>query len=317
MKIIALLPFRNEEWILPTYISSMKLIADEIIAVYDDCEDKSIEILKANNVIVMRNKNWEANATAEDSRKQLLEIGRKRGGTHFICLDADEVFSSSFIPKARGIINCLVPGQKLLMPWLYLWNGTESYRKETIGFTAGLKDFAFCDDQEMDYDDKIIHGSRTPSNNIICIKDKVIDNINDASVLHFHFVNYEFAVYKSIYYMCFELIQTPKRLHYINKGYACVFNENPQCERTDPNWFKGLVLPDLFQLNNKILVYISEIYQLFDQKGIEYFELLQIWSIPELQKEFIKRTGRHPRTWKEPIYYRLRTSLKNILKIRR
>ena len=30
MKIVAMLPFKNEEWVLPAYISSLSKIADEI-----------------------------------------------------------------------------------------------------------------------------------------------------------------------------------------------------------------------------------------------------------------------------------------------
>ena len=29
-------------------------------------------------------------------RRKLLELGREHGGTHFICLDADEAVSSNF-----------------------------------------------------------------------------------------------------------------------------------------------------------------------------------------------------------------------------
>jgi len=36
MKIVAMLPFKNEEWVLPAYISSLSKIADEIIALDDN-----------------------------------------------------------------------------------------------------------------------------------------------------------------------------------------------------------------------------------------------------------------------------------------
>ena len=45
MKVIALLPFKNEEWCLPAYLHNTKVIADEIIAIDDGSTDNSVKIL--------------------------------------------------------------------------------------------------------------------------------------------------------------------------------------------------------------------------------------------------------------------------------
>jgi len=41
---------------------------------------------------------------------------------------------------------------------------------------------------------------------------------------------------------------------------------------------------------------MPKILEHFDNKGIEYFEGLRIWHIPQLTEEFVKRTGRQPNT---------------------
>ena len=46
MKIIALLPFKNEEWILPSYLHNTTKIVDEIISIDDGSIDNSDKILK-------------------------------------------------------------------------------------------------------------------------------------------------------------------------------------------------------------------------------------------------------------------------------
>lgn len=52
MKVIALLPFKNEAWILPAYLSSIKQIADEIIALDDGSTDGGDQLLLRNGAIV-------------------------------------------------------------------------------------------------------------------------------------------------------------------------------------------------------------------------------------------------------------------------
>ena len=46
MKVIGLIPFKNEEHFLPTYLSNVKPICDEIIAVDDHSTDNSRKIME-------------------------------------------------------------------------------------------------------------------------------------------------------------------------------------------------------------------------------------------------------------------------------
>ena len=52
MKVIGILPFKNEEHFLPTYLSNVKPICDEIIAVDDYSTDNSRKIMEDAGVIV-------------------------------------------------------------------------------------------------------------------------------------------------------------------------------------------------------------------------------------------------------------------------
>ena len=52
MKVIGLIPFKNEEHFLPTYLSNVKPICDEIIAVDDHSTDNSRKIMEDAGVIV-------------------------------------------------------------------------------------------------------------------------------------------------------------------------------------------------------------------------------------------------------------------------
>ena len=52
MKVIGLLPFKNEEYFLPTYLSNVTKVCDEIIAVDDNSTDNSRQIIEDAGVIV-------------------------------------------------------------------------------------------------------------------------------------------------------------------------------------------------------------------------------------------------------------------------
>ena len=52
MKVIAILPFKNEEKFLPTYLSNVQPICDEIIAIDDHSTDNSRQIMEDAGVIV-------------------------------------------------------------------------------------------------------------------------------------------------------------------------------------------------------------------------------------------------------------------------
>ena len=47
MKVVSLLPFKNEEWVLPSYLYSIKRLSDEIIAIDDGSTDNSVKILES------------------------------------------------------------------------------------------------------------------------------------------------------------------------------------------------------------------------------------------------------------------------------
>ena len=52
MKVIALLPFKNEEWVLKSYLYSVSQICDQIIAIDDESIDGSSKILEDSGATV-------------------------------------------------------------------------------------------------------------------------------------------------------------------------------------------------------------------------------------------------------------------------
>ena len=66
----------------------------------------------------------------------------------------------------------------------------------------------------------------------------------------------------------------------------CIRDSLPTVENFDPDWNESsYVRKDL----------LPGIFKYFEDYGVEYFEKLNIWHIPQLRNYFIKETARKPR----------------------
>lgn len=307
MKIIALLPVKNEEWILSTYIHSMKSVADEIIALDDNSIDNTRQILIDNGVIVLESDN-STTVNMSQKRTLLLEEGRKRGGTHFIWLDADEIFSNNFIKDFKYFINKLKTGEKLILPWITLWK--DSYRERIDGvWKENYKDVIVYDTPDLSFENKELSEGRTQGFN-----NKIIKLSRDeGAILHFQFVNFEDSQIKQAWYRCVELIQYKKDPKKINNTYSISLDNNRVKTRTISNHFlENTILPINFATKKD--EYIKEISNLFNKYGIKFFEPLDIWYIKELRDRFIREVGREPKVKKFPNWLVRLNNIKNKIK---
>lgn len=307
MKIVALAPVKNEEWILPTYISSMKKIADEIIVLDDNSTDSTAEILKNENITVIHPEHSDK-INMSQKRLALLSEGRKRGGTHFIWLDADESFDSNFLELGRDIIAKLTPGQKIALPWITLWKSIDQERVDGV-WKENLKDVIVYDSPEYTFEDKDLSEGRTqgPNNNVLNLK------IDQAVILHFQFLHFDDVQAKQAWYRCIELLQSKRSARKINNMYA-VGLDGPgvKVENTKPHWFTNIQLPS--QGSHKKKWYIEDMVRMFSERGILTFEPLEIWRVEELKKIFVETTGRLPKSKTFPKWLIKLNTIKNKIK---
>lgn len=292
MKVIALLQFKNEEWILPTYLSSIRQIADEIIAIDDGSTDKSRHIVEAaGGVVFDHDEKLMAGWPEYSLREKLLSLGRDRGGTHFICLDADEAFTAPFHHYCRELLKTLKPGQKIYLQWLALWKSPYYYRQDTSVWSNNFKDFAFCDDGKAKHDYAFVGVGRTPGPNE---PPRLVVKPEFGAVLHFQFVPWERFQMKQAWYRCAELLNAPQDMANINSKYAITLDDPAAATTPIPSaWLSGIEIPAGIETLPPAW-HQDEILGWFEKYGIEYFEPLQIWHIPQLAKEFQGRVGRAP-----------------------
>lgn len=301
MKIVALLPIKNEAWSLPVFLSSVKAITNDIIAVEDGSTDGSKEMLKKAGVKVYSLPVVPGNRWPMSKYRQfLLEKGRAMGGTHFIWLDADEAFTYPFVKNAQESIGKLKPGQKIMMPFLTLWKSRNEYRdKDGSLWDGNYKDFIVYDVPEYRFEEKFSHEARTEGPNAPenCIR---ID-IKDGAVLHFQAAAWEFFQTKQAFYRCSESINFPKEKVRVNQTYAVTLDDSSaKTSHVPEEWLKGIEIPENLEKTPPGWQ-MGQMLEWFDKYGIEYFEPLEIWHLPKLREEFVKRTGREPHShWMSP-----------------
>ena len=308
MKVIALLPFRNEEWCLPSYLHNTTKIVDEIIAIDDGSIDSSAKILEdagakvySSEKLIKFNSGWSEGSI----RAELLKLGREAGGTHFVCLDADETFTNPLVENFQELIPQLQPGEKMSLQWLALWKSYSSYRHDATVWSNNWKDFVVCDDPSLSYNhNQHMHVGRTP----VSVSDinneswRRLENEHGA-VMHFQFSAYNNFQLKQCWLRCSELIQEPHNFQGINIKYSItLLEQNVGLEEMPKSWYDGIVLPKVenFDPEWKDSSFVRAdllpgIYKYFEDYGVEFFENLNIWHVPQLRNYFMKQTGRMPR----------------------
>lgn len=224
-----------------------------------------------------------------DVRSALLQEGRRRGGTHFLVLDADEALTPQAGEYLRGNLAAMKPGSRMLMQWIICWKSTRRYRIGRSIWNLPYKDFAFRDSPLADYSlGTGIHLPRTPATP--GANDLRVPSAH-GGVLHFQFAFWESTQVKQAWYQCIEYLQGEKSARQVNRMYMISKEDAHAKVAPLPQEWLPKFMPSAPGKDWRS----AEVYQWFDEYGIEYFEPLDIWGVAEFKAEFIRRVGRHPR----------------------
>src|SRR5580698_3243707 len=128
MKIIALMPVKNEAWILKTTLPQLKHFVDDIVALDGESKDDTQALIEEFGGTVIPQGNPKVDYAGW--RQRLLAEARKRKATHQVWLDADEAFTTNFQTTFRNRLEQMRPGQKLSLDWLCLWKNPRQMRSD-------------------------------------------------------------------------------------------------------------------------------------------------------------------------------------------
>lgn len=180
-KIVGLMAVRNEAQIIANSLQALALYADEIIVLDDASTDNTVAVIRSLQTQcciaqIIEKESWYRDEPGD--RNKLLAAGRAVGGTHFIMIDADEIFTANLLENnlLKNKILALKPGDKMTVTWINLWRSPDAYRYDSSVWSEGAADAIFCDDGQCSYDSAFIHTPRTPSNLIGKIYDLILDD---------------------------------------------------------------------------------------------------------------------------------------------
>ena len=282
-KIVGLIPVRNEQHLIGQCLKALSRYTDAMVVLDDASDDHTLEEVKAhakeyNVERIIEKKQWYRDEPGD--RNAMLQAGREIGGTHFIVMDADEMFTANCADNyfLRSRILELKSGDRLLLNWIQLWRSVSQYRFDNSVWTWNYKDFIFADDGACSYQSDFINTRRTPGN--LSGANKKIEGY-EYGVMHFQFVNWRNLLIKQAWYRCLEHIRNPQKpISEINTLYAPACDEtNIHVEKAPNYWFNNYDFFNAEIFNTPEVWREKQILLWFQLHGKDFFADLDIWNI--------------------------------------
>ena len=308
MKVIALLPVKNEAWVLEHTLQCLSSFSDIILVNDQQSSDGSRDVACRFPKAVWIDS--PESGICEQGRWRLLDIARDYEGENLLwCTDADELVSPSVVRHfLDSHQDALRRGTVVESLYCHFWNSPTRYRTGLGAYAPYWKPIAIVDDRCLDYDrspELPLHQERVP----IAAHATHI-RMEDAPVLHLQWLLPNRSQMRQAWYRCRELIQRQRSTAEINRFYSITLPQwRVPTDAIPGEWLQGFTLPAT-GVDREPTWQQDEILAWFDTRGVEFFEPLEIWHVPVLRDEFKRRIGRTPladRSYREAFPKRART----------
>jgi hypothetical protein len=136
VKLIGLMPVRNEAWCLGFTLRVALKWCDEVVVLNHNSTDGTAAILEDisdepfSRLQIMDNadSSWHE----MEHRQQLLKQARMDRATHIAIIDADEFLTANLLPMIRDAVEMVAPGALLELPGYNLRNGTGQFHANGV-----------------------------------------------------------------------------------------------------------------------------------------------------------------------------------------
>ena len=242
MKLVAIMPVKNEDWVLAFSLRVALLWCDQVVTLNHGSTDNTRVILEQcaheskGRVLITDSDSpgW----PEMEHRQALLDIARNYEATHIALIDADEVLCGDSLPCVRQHIEGLAPGRFVQVAMHCMWRGLHQYRTDPGSVWSNRRDLAlaFADAPRLEFAarDGYQHHSRTPRGAI------QYRAPNPLGVMHLQFADWRRLVAKHALYKARERVTYPQKpVAEIERMYNMALDERGiQVSTTPREWLE-------------------------------------------------------------------------------
>lgn len=281
MKLLAIVPVRNEEWILRQNLQVLTRLCDAVFVADQHSTDRTPDICREfARVHYLRND--APYPSPENRRHILLNAARDYDGCNVILtVDADEILTATALtdPGWPMLLDSLQPGDSVLLRWVMLWKHPRRYRDDRSVWADRWVPFLFRDDRQTNYAAGNWHEPRVPQAFTWEAR-----RFEPVKVLHYQFVAWERMLSKQSHCRVLELLRSPRASAVaINQQYIITKDERRMILRdVPPDWIEpwlseGIGLEHF--RHPALFWYDIEILRFFAQHGAQRFADLDVWDV--------------------------------------
>ena len=283
--IVALIPTKNEAWIIGRALACASLWADHIVVADQGSYDSTREIARSfPKVILLDNSN--ADFSEIDRQRLMIDAARTIPGDKvLVAIDADEILSANVVESDawRNAVDAS-PGTVIAFAKLDLYPIPDTYCLHSVEDRGAYLPFAYIDDGAA-HDGGIIHTTRIPQpDNAPTVQ------LDDIVLLHYSMCNMRRFESKDRWYACFDRSTFPQ------KSIVSIHRSNDWVDRlragfrvrpTRTEWFDayeraGIDVRGVDWETGSGMGWFwwdFDILRMFQRYGIDTFAMLDLWSV--------------------------------------
>jgi hypothetical protein len=289
MKILAIMPVRNEDWVLGLSLRVALRWCDQVIVADHGSTDGSRDIMNElgrDGVIVRddRESGWHE----MEQRQMLLDTAREYGATHIALVDADEVITADILPHMRRLVEASRDGWMLDLP-LYNVRHGDQYHTNGVWGNRWVAT-AFLDNPQLHWAGDCFH-HREPFGVNRWHRAKPVAQ-GDGGVMHFWGASERRLIAKHALYRMTERIRWPQKtaaeIEFIYDPATNPSSQLAQRLNVAGPWTFEALKPEWIEPYADLMQYLhvdgepwqeAECRRLYQEYGAERFTGLQLFGV--------------------------------------